>query len=104
MLDVIDGKIMLRDNGKQTRFYIFSALDFAKSFPEIVDAEQLCMDLSMFMLNRKPTEAEFSNYLEAMLMGAKTYEWNLLDPMFKGEERIKNLLRMLVIQPMHELH
>ncbi|MCE2756095.1 MAG: DUF1800 domain-containing protein [Ignavibacteriae bacterium] len=31
ILDVIDGKIMLRDNGKQTRFYIFSALDFAKS-------------------------------------------------------------------------
>jgi hypothetical protein len=39
-----------------------------------------------------------------MLMGAKTYEWNRLDPMFKGEDRIKNLLRMLVIQPMHQLH
>jgi hypothetical protein len=24
--------------------------------------------------------------------------------MFKGEDRIKNLLRMLVIQPMHQLH
>ena len=104
MLDVIDGRIMLRDNGKQTRFYIFSALDFAKLFPEIVDAEQLCMDISMFMLNRKPTETDFAIYLEAMLMGAKTYEWNLLDPMFKGEDRIKNLLRMLVIQPMHQLH
>jgi uncharacterized protein (DUF1800 family) len=104
MLDVIDGKITLRDNGKQTRFYLFNALDFAKSFPEIVDAEQLCMDISMFMLNRKPTESDFAVYLEAMLMGAKTYEWNLLDPMFKGEERIKNLLRMLVIQPMHQLH
>lgn len=104
ILDVIDGKIMLRDNGKQTRFYLFNVLDFAKTFPEIVDAEQLCMDISMFMLNRKPTDFEFAIYLEAMLMGAKTYEWNLLDPMFKGEERIKNLLRMLVIQPMHELH
>jgi uncharacterized protein (DUF1800 family) len=104
MLDVIDGRITLRDNGKQTRFYIFSALEFAKSFPEIVDAEQLCMDISLFMLNRNPTEKDFGIYLEAMLMGAKTYEWNLLDPMFKGEERIKNLLRMLVIQPMHQLH
>ena len=104
LLDVIDGRITLRDNGKQTRFYIFSALDFAKSFPELVDAEQLCMDISMFMLNRKPTEIDFAIYLEAMLMGAKTYEWNLLDPMFNGEERIKNLLRMLVIQPMHQLH
>jgi uncharacterized protein (DUF1800 family) len=104
MLDVIDGKITLRDNGKQTRFYIFNALDFAKSFPETVDAEQLCMDISMFMLNRKPTETDFAIYLDAMLMGAKTYEWNLLDPMFKGEDRIKNLLRMLVIQPMHQLH
>jgi hypothetical protein len=104
MLDVIDGRITLRDNGKQTRFYIFSALEFAKSFPEIVDAEQLCKDISLFMLNRNPTEKDFGIYLEAMLMGAKTYEWNLLDPMFKGEERIKNLLRMLVIQPMHQLH
>jgi uncharacterized protein (DUF1800 family) len=104
MLDVIDGRITLRDNGKQTRFYIFSALEFAKSFPEIVDAEQLCMDISLFMLNRNPTEKDFGIYLEALLMGAKTYEWNLLDPMFKGEERIKNLLRMLVIQPMHQLH
>ena len=104
MLDVIDGKIMLRDNGTLTRFYIFNALDFAKSFPEIVDAEQLCKDISMFMLNRKPTDAEFANYLEAMLMGAKTYEWNIDDPAFKAMDRIKNLLRMLVVQPMHQLH
>ncbi|MFN4768320.1 MAG: DUF1800 family protein [Ignavibacteria bacterium] len=104
MLDVIDGKIMIRDNGALTQFYVFDSLAFARTFPEPNDPEALCMDLVLFMLNRKPTEKEYSAYLEALLMGAKIYEWNIDDPAFKPVERIKNLLRMLVVQPMHQLH
>jgi len=104
MLDVIDGKIMIRDNGALTQFYVFDSLAFARTFPEPNDPEALCMDLVLFMLNRKPTEKEYSAYLEALLMGAKIYEWNIDDPAFKPVDRIKNLLRMLVVQPMHQLH
>ena len=104
MLDVIDGKIIIRDNGKQTQFYLFNALSFAKSFPNPSDPEELCMDITLFMLNRKPTEKEYLEYLDSLLMGAKTYEWNIDDPAFKAMDRIKNLLRMLVVQPMHQLH
>jgi len=104
MLDVIDAKIMIRDNGKLTQFYVLDALSFARSFPNPADPEELCMDITLFMLNRKPTEKEYGEYLDALLMGAKTYEWNIDDPGFKAMDRIKNLLRMLVVQPMHQLH
>lgn len=104
MLDVLDGKIMIRDNGKLTQFYVFDSMAFARSFPNPNDPEELCMNIILLMLNRKPTEAEYTTYLEALLNGAKTYEWNIDDPTFKAVDRIKNLLRLLIVQPMHQLH
>jgi uncharacterized protein (DUF1800 family) len=100
MLDVMDAKIMLQN----VKYYKFDALTFAKSFPSPNDATKLAQEISNALLNVPPSEKEAAALLEALLQGAKTYEWNINDPAFQAEKHIRNLIKAIVQLAKHELY
>lgn len=100
MLDVMDAKIMLQN----VKYYKFDALTFAKSFPSPNDATKLAQEISNALLNVPPTEKEAAALLEALLQGAKTYEWKIDDPAFQAEKHIRNLIKAIVQLAKHELY
>ncbi|MBK9248452.1 MAG: DUF1800 domain-containing protein [Ignavibacteria bacterium] len=100
MLDVMDSKIMLQN----TKYYKFDAIAFAKSFPSPNDATKLAQEISNALLNVPPSQKEADALLEALLQGAKTYEWNIDDPTFQADKHIRNLLKAIVQLAKHELY
>jgi len=100
MLDVMDAKIMLQN----VKYYKFDALTFAKSFPSPNDATKLAQEISNALLNVPPSEKEAAALLEALLQGAKTYEWKIDDPAFQAEKHIRNLIKAIVQLAKHELY
>ncbi len=100
MLDVMDAKIMLQN----VKYYKFDAIAFAKSFPSPNDATKLAQEISNALLNVPPSEKEAAALLEALLQGAKTYEWNINDPAFQADKHIRNLIKAIVQLAKHELY
>ncbi|MFN8360479.1 MAG: DUF1800 domain-containing protein [Candidatus Kapaibacterium sp.] len=100
MLDVADDKILIQN----VKYYKFDPITFAKSFPSPNDATKLSQEIAQALLNVQPSQKEADALLEALLQGAKTYEWKIDDPTFQADRRIRNLIKAIVQLAKHELY
>ena len=100
MMDVIDGKIIFN----KIQYYTFNPIAFAKSFPDSTNPRILCSDICNAMLNTSPSQKEFDALLETMLDGAKEYDWNLDDPSFQGDIRLRKFLNALIKLAKYQLY
>ncbi len=100
LLDVADEKVIMQKN----IFYKLDAIAFAKKFPSYNDATKLTDEIAQALLNVAPSQQESAALLEALLQGAKTYEWKIDDPTFQADKHIRNLLKAIVQLAKHELY
>jgi len=99
LLDVADQKVVIQ----KVTYYKLDAIAFAKTFPSYNDATKLTQEIAQALLNVQPSQQEFDALLEALLQGAKTYEWKIDDPTFQAGNHIRNLLKAIVRLAKHEL-
>lgn len=99
MLDVADEKVVIQ----KVTYYKLDAIAFAKTFPSYNDATKLTQEIAQALLNVPPSQQESDALLEALLQGAKTYEWKIDDPTFQAGNHIRNLLKAIVRLAKHEL-
>lgn len=93
LIDVMDAKITVRVNGKQTVIYTFDAVAFAKSFPDYNDIHKLVDNMNQFFLNTKPSTKEANLLYATLLDGGVDYEWNVDDTKQRAAERIKKYIK-----------
>ncbi len=99
LLDVLDEKVVFQ----KVVMYKFDAIAFAKTFPSYNDAEKLTQEIAQALLNVPPSKKESDALLDALLQGAKSYEWKIDDPTFKADKHIRNLLKSIVQLANHKL-
>jgi uncharacterized protein (DUF1800 family) len=100
MLDVADEKIVIQ----KITYYKLDAIAFAKTFPSYNDATKLSQEIAQSMLNVPPSQQESAALLDALLQGAKPYEWKIDDPTFQADKRIRSLLKAIAQLAKHELY
>lgn len=91
-LDVMDQKIK---GAGSTLFYTFDAIAFARRFPSPNRIQDLSADMARHLLPTPPSTAEAKMLLDTIMDGGASYDWNLDDPSYKADARIRKYLKAL---------
>jgi len=93
ILDVMDAKITSTSGRTTQTLFQFDPIAFARTFPNPDNLRQLTTDMTQFLLNVPPSQAEFDRLFATIVDGGRDYEWSLTDPTQRAGERIKKFLK-----------
>ncbi len=95
---MIEGK---RQDNNQAFGFAFNVVAFAKTFSTVAVASDFVKDVSRYLLSFEPGPKEHAILLEALLQGAKDYEWSIT--MANVEFRLREFLKAVMTLPEYQL-
>jgi uncharacterized protein (DUF1800 family) len=101
--EVIQNKLITISNPVPPAIYSFDIRKFALRFENINNPEQLALEFAQYLLPHIVSEEESKRFIEAILDGGKSYEWNIKDPTQRTDDRMIKCLDAIVSHPAFQL-
>jgi uncharacterized protein (DUF1800 family) len=103
-IDVVTARTTEADRPSDYPRYAFDPIALARSFPNPDDPRLLCRDIATFLLGTPPSEKEVEMLLATLIGGGVDYEWDLNDMAQRPADRIRRMLKALVLLPKFQLY